>query len=397
MKFRVQRFLPILVCLVFSFSAVAAPITRIWLTHKTSEPTRLMVNWESKEPGASRVDYGASEDLGKSASAKDSTTLHHVEVPFPQSGLLHYRVVTGEEESAVHAVKAYAGESLRIAAAANWFIRLPLDGLLKDDPHLLLSCGDMVFDVVPAAPGEPVNTKPFSNLLDIYPELFARVPFLPALGNHDRQIRYLNGNENAGPGYDLEAASFRSFFPLPDDGRWYHFDIPAFGVRLAALDLSHIRDVGTPRQSCAPFDRNSEQFRWYRDLMRGRTQRFVVSYYNESNYGVRGAEQGAWETLLRQGSLMLSGFGSFAERAEVKGVPYFNSGLKEGEDFHDTANAKFFNETASYILMTIPKEGELMTVDLKGLDGTVLDSSQWPGRARLGNRQRPPAPASNTP
>lgn len=383
--------------LLLAFSASGTPITRIWLTHKTSEPTRLMVNWESKEAGPSRVEYGPSEALGKSESATDSTTLHHIEVPFPQSGLLHYRVVTGEEASTVHSVKSYGGESLRVAAAANWFIRLPLGGLLKDDPHLLLSCGDMVLDVVPAAPGEPVNTKPFSNLLDIYPDLFARVPFLPALGNHDRQIRYLNGDDTIGPGYDLEASAFRRFFPLPEDGRWYHFDIPAFGVRLAALDLSHIRDMGTPRQSCAPFDRNSEQFRWYRDLMRGRTQRFVVSYYNESNYGVRGAEQGAWETLLRQGSVMLSGFGSFAERAEVKGVPYFNSGLKEGDDFHDKANATFFQETASYILMTIPKEGELMTVELKGLDGTVLDSSQWPGRAKLGNRQRPPASESSTP
>lgn len=397
MKLWVQSFLSLHLCLVFSFSASAAPITRIWLTHKTSEPTRLMVNWESKEPGPSQVDYGSSEALGKSASAKESVTLHHVEVPFPQSGLLHYRVVTGEEASAVHAVKAYAGESLRVAATANWFTRLPLEALLKDDPHLLLSGGDMVIDVVPAAPEAPVNTTPFSNLLDIYPELFARVPFLPALGNHDRQIRYLNGDDTAGPGYDVEASAFRSFFPLPDDGRWYHFDIPAFGLRLAALDMSHIHDFGTPRQSCPPFDRNSEQFRWYRDLMRGRTQRFVVSYYNESNYAVRGAEQGAWETLLRQGSVMLSGFGSFAERAEVKGVPYFNMGLKEGEDFHDKANATFFEDTASYVLMTIPKQGELMTVELKGLDGAVLDTSQWPGRAKLGNRQRPPVPQTTTP
>jgi hypothetical protein len=81
-------FLPtrLLLCAAFMlvvFPASATPITRIWLTHKTSEPTRLMVNCESKEAGPSRVEYGPSEALGKSESATDSTTLHHIEVPFP--------------------------------------------------------------------------------------------------------------------------------------------------------------------------------------------------------------------------------------------------------------------------------------------------------------------------
>lgn len=381
-------FLAVFGTIMLGLTASATPITRIWLTHPTGDGATLMVNWESKTPGPSRVDYGASEALGKTASGEVPATLHHVEVPFHQEGLLHYRVETGGEQSAIHAVKSYSGDTLRIAAAANWQFRPALNALLQDDPHLLLSCGDMVIDVVPSAPGETANTKPFSNLIDIYPDLFARVPFLPALGNHDRQIRYAKAGAPPQPLYDLEAAAFRAFFPLPEDGRKYCFDLPAFSVRLVALDLSHTRNIGTPGQSSQEQARTSEQFRWYRDVVRSRTQRFMVTYYNESSPNLRAAEGGAWETLLRQGSVALSGFGSFAERSEVKGMPYFNSGLKARDESRDSIGGKYYKAAASYTLLSIPKEGETMTVELKATDGTLLDRSEWPGRSKPGNRQR---------
>lgn len=367
--------------------AHAADITRLWLTHNTGDPSALVVNWETDAPGPSRVDYGPTEALGESVERADPVQLHHVSIPFPAEGVLYYRVTTGDAQSAVFPVKSYSGDTLRIAAAANWYLWPSLDAVLADDPHLLLSCGDKVIDVASLeSPGAPGYTAPFSRLVGLYPDLFARTPFLPALGNHDRQIRYLE-DENESPLYDLEATAFRAFFPLPGDGRYYQFDIPAFGVGLIALDLSHIRDVGTPRQSCLPLDRASEQFRWYRDAIRNRHQRFLITYYNESNANVRSAAGGAWETAIRQGSAALSGFGSFAERAEVKGFPYFNAGLKSGDDYRDRAGSKFFSPDPSYILIEIPREGERMTVKLKGLDGATLDQSEWPGRVKPGNRR----------
>lgn len=371
--------------------SAAAPLTRIWLTHKTSGPSKLMVNWESKEAGPSRVEYGSSEALGKSVASDGPATLHHVEIPFPQSGLLHYRVSTGEEESAINAVKSYSGETLRIAATANWQFRPAIDGLIQDDPHLLLSCGDMVLDVVTIDNvGATGNTQPFATIIDRYPALFARVPFLPALGNHERQIRYLEEGKAVEAIYDIDATAFRSYFPLPEDGRKYYFDIPAFNTRLVALDLSHIRDMGTLRQSCQPFERNSEQFRWYREVVQSRPSRFMITYFNESGPNIRAQEKGMWENMLRQGSAVLSGFGSFAERSEVKGLPYFNSALKVLDSFGDKANGKFYQAVESYTLLSIPAAGETMTVELKKTDGTVLDHSEWPGRPKPGNRQRIP-------
>lgn len=369
--------------------SAAAPITRIWLTHKTSEPSKLMVNWESKEAGPSRVEYGASEALGESAASDKPATLHHVEIPFPQSGLLHYRVSTGGEVSAINAVKSYSGETLRIAATANWQFRPAIDGLIQDDPHLLLSCGDMVLDVVTIDNvGATGNTQPFATIIDRYPALFARVPFLPALGNHERQIRYLKEGQAVEAIYDLEATAFRSYFPLPEDGRRYYFDVPAFGTRLVALDLSHIRDVGTLRQSCQPFNRSSEQFQWYREVVKTRPDRFMLTYFNESGPNIRAQEKGMWENMLRQGSAVLSGFGSFAERAEVRGMPYFTSALKVLDSFGDKANGKFYRAVEGYTLVTIPKNDEMMTVELKKTDGTVLDRSEWPSRPQPGSRQR---------
>ena len=105
---------------------------------------------------------------------------------------------------------------------------------------------------------------------------------------------------------------------------------------------------------------------------------------------MRSAAGGAWETAIRQGSAALSGFGSFAERSEVKGFPYFNTGLKSGDDYRDRAGSKFFSPDPSYILIEIPREGERMTVKLKGLDGATLDQSEWPGRVK-------PATAASSP
>jgi hypothetical protein len=386
-----HRLFPSLVFILCSLAAArpaaAGDLSRIWLTHPDGEPSTLMVNWESSESGPSRVEYGATEDLGKVAEQAAPVRLHHLSIPFPAEGTLYYRVSTGDSRSAVHPVKTYSGATLRIAAAANWYFWPSLDAVIADDPHLLLSCGDMVVDVLSLDdPGARDHAAPFSRLIGQYPDLFARTPFLPALGNHDRQIRYDDGATDA-PLYDVEATAFRAFFPLPGDGRYYLFNVPAFGVGLAALDLSHIRDNGSNHQSCVPFDRASEQFHWYRDLLRNRKQRFLITYYNESNANVRSAAGGAWETLIRQGSIAISGFGSFAEHAEVKGAQYFNTGLKSGDDFRDRAGSRFFSPDPSYLLVHVPREGETLKVELKGLDGAVLNRTECAGRAKPGNRR----------
>ena len=45
--------------------------------------------------------------------------------------------------------------------------------------------------------------------------------------------------------YDIEARAFRRFFALPDDEWKWHFDVPAFGLPLIALDFHHTSDFGS--------------------------------------------------------------------------------------------------------------------------------------------------------
>ena len=94
----------------------------------------------------------------------------------------------------------------------------------------------------------------------------------------------------------------------------------------------------------------------------------------------RGYEKGAWHALFRQGTAVVSGFGYFAERAEADGFPYFNTALGAGAKYADP-KSKFLAGEASYILLTVPRDAKTMSVEIKRLNGEVLDRSESPGSA----------------
>jgi len=359
----------------------AEAITRIWLTHTENTPESITINWETGEPGPSRVEFGVAQSLGNEAGAPDAVTLHHVTVPFPESGLFHYRVASGDAQSAVHTVKTYSGPALRIAVAADWQDTPPLDALQADDPHLLVSCGDLVHGLMRFdTPGDKNNTEPFSRLVGKYPTLFATTPFLPVLGNHDRQLFPRLLKPTATAIYDVDATAFRAFFPLPDPGWRWHFDVPEFGMRLIALDMNHTADFGTTWQSSHAFDADAEQFTWYRSRMAESTQPFVLTLYNEWHRLVEKHADGGWMPLFQQGSAAISGFGLFAERADFDGLPCFNTALQTGQVFAHGKRTRFHRKVPSYLLVTLPKDGATMRVDIKALDSEVMDSTEWPAR-----------------
>jgi hypothetical protein len=176
--------------LVFTHPA-SAQIERIWLTHRTNDPSKLVVNWTTKAPGDSKVRYGPTTAYGQEVHVPGKRTLHHVEIPLvTKDGLYHYSVATGEQTSPDAAFKGYPTDVLRVAVGANWQAKPDLKALLKDNPHLLLTAGDNIPDLWhECGAGVKDCTKPYAALIDAYPDLFQTVPFLPALGNHDREIR----------------------------------------------------------------------------------------------------------------------------------------------------------------------------------------------------------------
>lgn len=383
-----KRSLLILFFLLTVTSTVAAkgpdepqPITRIWLTHKTSDPSKIVVNWMSDEPGDSVVRFGLTDQYGQTVRIDEETTLHHVEIPLAKQNVVyHYSVSTGDQRSADATFKTYPTDVLRVAVAADWQRKPDLSAMLGDDPHLLLTAGDQISSIWQACgAGEKDCIKPYAELIDTYPKLFDSIPFMPALGNHDREIRPRGSKPPAEPVYDIEATAFRRFFELPGDEWKWHFDVPEFGVRFVALDFNHISDFGTTWQTCHTFGEDSEQLRWYESLME-KPQPFVVTLYNERNASIRNQAKGKWHDLFRKGTACITGFGYFAERAEVEGFSYYNTSLSGTGNKYPDPHSKFLAGEDSYILLTFDRKAGTMTVEVKSLNGKVLDRKEFERR-----------------
>jgi len=362
--------------------SASAEITRVWLTYRTTDPGQIVVNWETAEPGNSVVRFGLSRDYTETVTVDEAATLHHVEIPLAKrDATYHYRVFTGDQASGDATFKAYPTDMLRVAVVANWQSKPDLDAIQRDDVHLLMTAGDNI-DCLHRRCGVGVTecTKPYGELIDRYPELFRSTPFMPVLGNHDREIRPRGPKPPAEPVYDIEATAFRKFFELPGDEWKWHFDMADFGVRFVALDLNHISDMGTTWQTCHPFAKNSAQYQWYEKLMHGPNPPLVVTLYNERNASVRAQVGDSWGTMLRRGTIAITGFGYFAERAELDGFTCYNTSLSGQGDQYPDPKSQFLAGENSYVLLSLTKNPLKMVVELKGLEGQVLDRREFGAR-----------------
>src|SRR4051794_9745168 len=93
-----------------------AQVERVWLTHRTNDPGRLVVNWTTKEPGDSVVRFSTTDRYGQSARDEEPTILHRVEIAIPEKDVTyHYRVATGPHRSADATFKGYPTDELRVA------------------------------------------------------------------------------------------------------------------------------------------------------------------------------------------------------------------------------------------------------------------------------------------
>lgn len=375
------QFVAVAMCLLVQASVMRAQIERIWLSHKSADPSRVVVNWETAQPGNSIVWYGTTPSPEHRRTVEENVTLHHVEIPLePKGAVYYYQVQTGTFSSPVVSFKAYPKDELRVAVIADLQGKPKLPGLLKDNVHIVMTAGDNVPNLWEGGDGRKDCTKPYSKLIDAYPELFRTTIFMPVLGNHDKEIRPRGSAPPKEPVYDVNATAFRRFFELPDDEWKWYFDVPGFDVRFIALDLNHISDMGTTWQACHPFAAGSAQFEWCDRLTQRIDRRFVGTLYNEQNASMRNKEGRRWHQMFRRGTICITGFGYFAERAVFEGHPYFNTSVSGRGDRYPDPNSKFLTSQDNYVLLTFPREPSEMIVDLKTLDGTVLDRTRYSGR-----------------
>jgi hypothetical protein len=370
-----SRLLLATACLLLCRSSASAQVERIWLSHRTNDPSKLVVNWMSKETGDSVVRFGKTAKYGHEVRIADNSTIHHVEIPLAEAdGVYHYSVSTGSQSSKDATFKAYPTDVLRVAVAADWQGLPDLSAIIKDDVHLLLTAGDNIPNTHQlCGAGIKECVKPYAQLIDRYPKMFRSTPFMPVLGNHDKEMRPRGRKPPKTPVYDIDATAFRRFFELPDDEWKWQFDIPNFDIRFVALDLNHTSDFGTTWQACHSFKKGSEQFGWYKKLMADKSRKFVVTLYNERNASIRNREGGAWHEMFRNGTIAITGFGYYAERAEVDGFTYYNTSLSGKGNQYPDSKSKFLKGADSYILLTLTKNPAKMKVETKGLDGAVLD------------------------
>lgn len=360
-----------------------AQIERIWLTHQSPDPSKIVVSWESPSPGDSRVEFGTTAALGRSVHVPGERTLHHVEIPLSEKEVIwHYRVSTRGQASGIESFKGLPARELRLAIVADWgFARPDLSALIRDDVHLLLTAGDNIPDLhTTCGVGVTDCTKPFASLIDRHPALFRSTPFMPGLGNHDREIRPRGPRPPEMPVYDVPATAYRRFFALPGDEWKWAFDIPDFDLRLIMLDLNHISDQGTTWQTCHPLGEDSEQLAWYEKTMRESRAGHVLTIYNERNASVRSQAKGRWGRLIQQGSLAITGFGYFAERAEVDGFPYYNTALKGTGDRYPDPKSAFLASEDNYLLLSLDRDKGTLSAAIKALDGRVLDEKVYSKR-----------------
>ena len=375
--------LPTVAGVVGAAEASSRAIDRIWLTHRSHDPGKIVVNWETEQAGDSVVHYGLSEACEWVVRKHESVRLHHVEIPLPRKGVrYHYWVSTGNRRSALASFKGCPRARLRVAVVANWQRKPKLDAIEADDPHLLLTAGDNIPNLWQVSrPGARDSLEAYRRLVAAYPGLFRAIPVMPVLGNHDHQMRPRGPRPPAEPVYDIEASAFRRFFELPDDEWKWFFDVPDFGVRFIALDIHHISDFATTWQSCHPFEKGSAQLEWYRDLMETTTSPFVVTLYNERNAAIRNRAGGMWHNLFSRGSIAISGFGYYAERAEVNRFPYYNVSLSGRGDRYPDPHSTFIASKDNYILLTFTRQPPRMAVELKTLSGSVLHREEIRPRA----------------
>lgn len=360
--------------------AAQAQVERVWLAQR--EVGKLVVCAETTT--AAPVTVKTSRADAEPAIARDQGgTLHHVEVSFADDGAPLRYEVSVEGHPPVRGESRPAPTSVwRVAVVADWgYANQPdFTALRRDLPHLLVTAGDNVPSQHQRnGVGVLDGTRAYAALIDSQPELFRSTPFLPALGNHDHEIRPRGPVPPAEPVYELEATAFRRFFALPEPGWCWRFDHPRFGARLLALDLHHTSDFGTTWQTGHDFAPGSEQMRWFAEHSAAPGARTLVTLQNERNATMR-AKPG-WGELFARSTAVITGFGYFAERAEpAHAPPYFNTSLGgQGAKYPDPAS-KFFASKDNYVLLTFPADGGPLVVELKALDGRVLDRTEWPAK-----------------
>lgn len=89
-------------------------------------------------------------------------------------------------------------------------------------------------------------------------------------------------------------------------------------------------------------------------IQKNNSMRYKITLVNERNQPMRSQENNEWQNLFQQGTVVISEFGYYSERAEVDGFPYFNTSLKSVDKYPDKFS-KVLYDVNGYILLSLTK------------------------------------------
>ncbi len=216
--------------------------------------TSILIAWLSSKPALGSVEYGLDPSLGL-ASSEGAPTGEHV---LRLEGLLpgtryHYRVLLdGAVESDGHTFDtAPADPSVPFRFAvfgdSGSGSRNQYDvaaRVLEAGPVLVLIAGDVVYDAGRASEVDPHYFVPYANLVD-------RIPFYPALGNHDVST------QNGKPLLDA------LYLPVNDqDGSERYFSFDHANAHFVALDSTSNLLPGSPQRAWLDADLGRSAATW---------------------------------------------------------------------------------------------------------------------------------------
>ncbi len=357
-------------------------ITRIWLSYNATEPQNVVINWYTSQPSDAGVDMMAGDSILTFVGKDEHARLHHVQVPLTwQDDYYRYRVRSGNNKSKWYVFRGITDKKpVRIVVMGDWGFATDADMsvILREKPALIVTAGDNIQGLfLYGKHGDKNNIESYLRLIDSFPDLFRTVPFMPAPGNHDKQLYPRGKKPPVGYNlYDTNAVAFTKFFELPGKEWMWAMDVPATNLRFLILDLNHIHDHGTTWQSCHSFGPGSEQYNWYKKQIECNPCKQLVTVYNSENKIVRKMAGGIWEPLTKNSDIIISGSGYFAEYAIVGGTPYLNSSLIAGDLWSDPV-ARYSKSEASYVLITATRKNA--AVELKRLkDQSVIYRVELP-------------------
>ena len=346
-------------------------ITRIWLSFKTNTPTHLVISWQSPKSGNSEVVLKVGNKEIFSVVQNDDVTIHHVEVPLLQTDVEYkYRVSTNGQKSEWNTFNGMPTKKpLKVAVIADWGFAgdANISNVLKEKPAIIITGGDNVpslFDF--GKEGNIHCVESYLKLVDAHPELFNHIPFMPALGNHDKQLHPREPKPPEGfMVYDTLSTAFTNFFELPGDEWKWSFEIPNYNIHFFAVDLNHIGDIGKTWQTCRRYDANSEQFKWYKYAIESSKSTFNITINNSNNPHIRKVKNGIWKDAMENNTAVITGSGYYAEVAQPNKTFYFNTSLIAGDVYADPG-AILTTRERSYVLLTCNSNS--LTISLKNLD-----------------------------